>query len=138
MNTDNSTAAHIIYTAIVSHNILRKTENIYEYLRWRETQKLFLPIARKLASDNRFLAHGLDPYQPKFRGHNPLTGLPVVVVFDEPRPGASSILQWSPALNSWTYSDNAGVKWQRVEFMDYIEKADCLMNEPEYTGIEAQ
>jgi len=103
------------------------------WIRLKETYLLWRPVWQRLTANRRMYMHGLDPYRPKFYGHNPLTGLPVTVVFDEPAPGCTSILQWNPLLRSWMYSENAGLKWERIDFSEGVMIADCLTDKPEYS-----
>jgi len=106
---------------------------ILEWIRLRETYKLWSLIWERRDSNRRMIERGLDPYRPKFYGHNPLTGDPVTVVFNDPAPGCASILQWNPLLRSWMYSANAGLKWERMDFSEGVMIADCLADKPEYS-----
>lgn len=69
-----------------------------------------------------------DPYAVKFYGLNPRTGLPVTVIFNEPSPGRTTLMNLNPLLKSWMFSEDAGLTWKKVDyFADYIDRVDCLL-----------
>ncbi len=132
MNADHTLAAYIIVAAITSH-FDYNSDNYYKRVKGWHTAKLFYPIAQRIASNNRMIAHGLDPYRPKFYGTHPLTGLPITIIFNEPAPSRQNVMSWNPLIECWFYSEDAGLTWQRVEdsrFGEFAVKCDALINEP--------
>lgn len=101
------------------------------------TMDLQLPYYKLELSKLKAKEYNLDFYTPKFYGHNPLTGMPCTIVFNESSPGRSRVMNWNALTQCWFYSEDAGLTWKRVEkneFSQYIEKVDCLMDKPEYNG----
>lgn len=96
-----------------------------------ETGYLWLPFVKRRLSEERALEYGLNPDPIKFYGRHPLTGLPVTIVFNEPAPGRKSLMNWNTLTKCWFYSDDAGLTWEKLQykkdFLEYIEKVDCLM-----------
>lgn len=130
--SDNSIFAYVIVAAITSH-FNYNSDNYFKRIRGWHTAKLFYSIAQKIVSNNRMIAHGLDPYRPKFHGLNPLTGLPITIVFNEPVPGREKLMNWNTLTQCWFYSEDAGLTWQRVNdsrFGEFAVKCDALINEP--------
>lgn len=106
-------------------------------VRVSESIKIRKELYGKRQSEERAIRYGLDPYQPKFHGYNPRTNVPITIVFNEPAPSREKVMNWNPLTQSWFYSENAGLNWERVEQEDwgkYIERVDCLMEEPKYNG----
>ena len=101
-----------------------KSDNEFVRIRARQTAKLWKDLY-DIWNERK---------NDRFYGHNPLTGLPCQVIFNEPGVGRASIMNWNPLLESWMYSADAGLTWKRVEFNDYIEKVDCLHHGPKYAS----
>lgn len=104
-------------------------DNFFTKARRRQSFLLWLPLVERELS---VYQSSVDPYRPKFYGHNPLTGLPVTIVFNEPAPSRTSLMRWNPLLQSWMYSNDAGLTWKRCDFVRMIDKTDCLCDEPKY------
>lgn len=122
-----------IITSAITSCFDSMSDNEFVAARGRQTAKLWLPIARRQVHESRALKYGLDPYRPKFHGINPLTGLPITIVFNEPAPGRERLMNWNTLTKCWFYSEDAGLTWQRVEddrWGEYAVKCDALINEP--------
>lgn len=99
-------------------------------IRLQQTIELWEPIWNKEDAEQRAIDYGLDPYAVKFNGINPLTGLPVTIVFNEPSLGRTSIINYNPLTDTYFFSEDAGLTWLKVEKDDvipYFEKADCVI-----------
>ena len=109
------TKAKAIAMALIIGAGLKYADNDFARIRWQETIKLY-----------NFLYEFSFPDVTRFYGNNPITGLPNVVIFNTPIPGKSSLMNYNPLLESWMYSADAGLTWKRVEFVDYVNKTDCV------------
>lgn len=124
--------ADIVSAAIISYHLMN-SDNEFTRARGRETARLWQPYAREYNRQLRALKYGLDPNPVKFYGINPLTGLPVTIVFNEPALGRKSLMSWNPLTDCWFYSDDAGLTWQRVaddRWGEFAVKCDALIGEP--------
>jgi hypothetical protein len=106
--------------------------NTFELDRRIATIELLLPQLALEQSKSQAEKYGLDFYAPKFHGRNPLTGLPCTVVFNEPVPGRSSVMNWNTLTKCWFYSKDAGLTWERVDtkedFIKHLDRTGCLMD----------
>ena len=129
-------SANVVAMAIICGLNIKKAKNHYEVARWRQTAALWLPLAKQELANLKMIKHGLSPYQSKFYGHNPLTGLPCTIVFNEPSPGRSTVMNWNTLTQCWFYSEDAGLTWKKVQttedYIAHLEKVDCLMETPTY------
>ncbi len=72
----------------------------------------------------------LEKLVTTFHGHNPLTGMPVSFIFNEPIPGKRKIISRNKISQCWFYSEDAGLSWLKIKNEDfelYCTKADVMI-----------
>lgn len=102
--------------------------NDFERIRYIESyrleKELILPLLKQKL---RRLMAGSQLLPVEFQGFNPMTGVPVTIIFNEPLPNKSKIISFNYLTDCYFYSEDAGLTWERIEkneSISYFEKAD--------------